>query len=83
MLHLHDCVTCPSKQQKIKSRKKTKGKKQMSNDYYPGEQIQEINAEPFTAQYRSNNLFATESTILWGQGTAVSCAALQADGSLS
>ena len=55
----------------------------MSNDNYPGEQKRGIDGERFTAQYRSNNLFATESTILCGQGTAVSCAALQADGSLS
>lgn len=83
MLHFHDCVTRPFKQQIIKSRKKTKGKKQMSNDYYLGEQTQEINVERFTAQCRSNDLFATESAILYGQGTVISCATLQADGSLS
>ena len=55
----------------------------MSNDYYLGEQTQEINVERFTAQYRSNDPYATESTILYGHGTAVSCFALQADGSLS
>ena len=55
----------------------------MSNDYYPGEQTQEINGEPFTAQYRSNDSFTTELAILCGQGTAVNYAPLQANGSLS
>jgi hypothetical protein len=55
----------------------------MSNDYYPGEQMQEINGERLIAQCRSNDLFATESAILYGHGTAVSWAALRADGRLS
>jgi hypothetical protein len=63
--------------------KENKRRNKMSNDYYPGEQMQEINGERLIAQCRSNDLFATESAILYGHGTAVSWAALRADGSLS
>jgi hypothetical protein len=55
----------------------------MSNYYYPREQTQEINGERFTSQCRSNDLFGTKAAISYGQGTVVSCATLQADGSLS